>query len=581
MRKWTFTAVLVLAVCFPGLAATRDEVVDLVINQVIASSPHAAKLAGYAMQEPTPAGKNVGVFLSEDLVTLDADTWVVWLDYAPLGWFEHDCALVLVHDTDLSYTVIDVSWFPVVSGNTLYGSFAERVSSPDLFYGNPSLQSQAPRPAPTIVEPPYTLKLMGGTHAVIATGPPNHPASNADQNAMEQALTSGPPAPGVPAGNVSKPKGSKKALCDALDALPKDLDKLYFHYTGHGGPGGLYFGEPPQAPAMTWDQLKDKLKATGAKEFCVTIEACKSGGGKGTLDDLPGSGVTSTDSTHDACFELTGSNFTQAFAGCLKSKDADANKDGKVSYGEAKDWAKAESEKARGQNPQSWGVAGHNETSIIFPWISHSTSHHSSILLHNPSATTAEVGLIAHRADGAYASASVEIPAKGTFQGTPDQLFGEIPRGTGLCVLAESGTAGITGTWITRSTSNPDVTSARGQAVDVSPRLNCQPETSRSMMFSGVPDTADHYSVMVLVNISPAPTNVQLDVRDADGLLLGHDAISLPPMLPVTVAVADLVTPGGGTLSISATADNSPIGGSVFMFDHTGRALTDNATPQP
>lgn len=579
MRNWTFTAVLVLATCLSGFAATRDEVVDLVLNQVIATSPHAAKLAGYAMQKPTPAGANVGVFLSEDLVTLDADSWVVWLDYAPIGWFEHDCALVLVNDADLTYTVVDVSWYPVVEGVTLYGSFAERVSSPDLFYGNPN----PPPLAPVTIESegPYTFKLLGGTHAVIATGPANHPASNADQAAMEKALTSGPPAPGVPKGNVSKPKGSKQALCDALDALPKDLDKLFFHFTGHGNSGAVYFGDPAQAPGMTWSELKDKLAATGAKEFCVTIEACKSGGGKGTLDDLPGSGVTSTDSTHNACFQRSGSNFTQAFAGCLQSAGADANKDGKVSYGEAKDWAKAESAKARGQNPQSWGVAGHNETSIIFPWISYSASHQSSILLHNPSETVAEIGLIAHRADGAYASASVEVPPRGMFQGTPEQLFGTIPRGTGLCVLAESNTAGITGTWVTRSTTNPDLTTARGRAIDVSPRLNCQPEVSRSMMFSAVPDTANHYSVLVLVNVSPAPTNVMLDVIGSDGQSLGDDAIWLPPMLPVTVSVADLVTPGGGTLHISATADNSPIGGAVFMFDQTGHALTDNAAPQP
>ena len=333
---------------------TQQEAMDLVTAQVIDTSPFLTTLAAYSFDAPGPltAGTNVVEFDGPAGVTLGSDAWFFWLDYQPSQWFVHPCAMVFVDDATSVVSVIDCQWFPLIDGVGVYDSFVARTTSPDLFFGNP-----APPPAPVGPPPPGRGGPESGTEcAVLAAGPANHPASNADLNLMMNALMAGGTAPSVPMANIHKTKGSKQALCNLLSGL-NGCRKLFFHWTGHGGKGKLYFGDPPDATmTMTYKELRDKLKATGATDFCITIEACLSGSGAGTLSTLPGTGVTSTDENTCAGFTQTGSCFTKAFTTCIQDVDADKDMNGKVDYVEAKDWAKAQNAKVNGQNPKSWGV---------------------------------------------------------------------------------------------------------------------------------------------------------------------------------------------------------------------------------
>lgn len=360
--KYRILLLLLLTTLLYGqlFALTRSEANNIVLNQVINPSPYSATLVAYSYdpagaQEFLTSGDVVGAFESPNLKTITEDTWFFWLDYFPSTWFVHPAALVFVSDATGEVEVIDVEWFPLINDVFIYGDHNTRISSPDIFYGNPS---------PLINDTPDPIGLVefnAGQWAILAAGPANHPASNKDLDAMEDALTSGPPAPGVPAGNVTKTKGSKQALCDALanlGAQDPPCDKLFFHWTGHGNTTKVFFGDPPDATmTMTYMELANKIKATNAGDFCVSIEACRSGGGLPTLRDvLGGAGVTSTDADHDADFNNDGSYFTQAFATCLKNNAADKDGNGSVSYAEAKAWAQTQSARANGQNPQLWGL---------------------------------------------------------------------------------------------------------------------------------------------------------------------------------------------------------------------------------
>lgn len=334
---------------------TQQDAIDIVTDQVINSSPWVATLAAYSYDAPGPlaAGTVVTEFDGPAGATLSSDQWFFWLDYQPSQWFVHPCALVFVDDLTSAVTVIDCEWFPLIDGVGVYDSYLVRTTSSDLFFGNPM-----PPPAPVGPPAPGRGGAESGTEcAVLVAGPADHPASNADLNLMMNALMAGGTAPSVPMANIMKTKGSKQALCNMLMNLDDNCRKLFFHWTGHGGKGKLYFGDPPDPnETMTYKELRDKLKATGATDFCITIEACLSGSGAGTLSTLPGTGVTSTDADTCAGFTQTGSCFTKAFTTCIKDVAADKDMNGKVDYVEAKDWAKAQNAKVNGQSPQGWGL---------------------------------------------------------------------------------------------------------------------------------------------------------------------------------------------------------------------------------
>jgi hypothetical protein len=354
---------LALFVSLQSWALTRNEVNDIVLNQVIAVSPYNATLVAYSYDPPgadefLKAGDVVGEFESPDLFQVSEDTWFIWLDYTADRWFVHPTALVFVSDASGEVTVIDTEWFPVINGAGVYADFDTRINSPDIFFGDPNPIIDDNPDSDNSLSPNL---LQDGTWAVLVAGPANHPASNADLDAMEDALTSAAPAPAVPAASITKTKGSKANMCTALENLGNQsppCEKLYFHFTGHGNKDNVYFGDPADASQkVPYTELASKIKATNAGEFCVTIEACKSGGGLQTLrDSLGGAGVTSTDAETNARFTSAGSRFTQAFSACLKSEDADTDDDDKVSYAEAHAWAKTQSAAVNGQNPQLWGL---------------------------------------------------------------------------------------------------------------------------------------------------------------------------------------------------------------------------------
>ncbi len=342
-----------------AFALTRPQANAIVINQVITGNQYEAQLAAYSYDPPGPAemlvaGETVSVFDDSTSITVNADTWFFFIDYFPASWFVHPCALVLVDDATSAVTVVDVEWFPKINGVGVYGGLDERIGSPDLFFGNP-----IPPPAPpSIGGGTGVFELANGMWAVLVSGPANHPASNADLDAMMNALMAGAPGPGVPMGNIQKSKGSKADMMTKLMDLANQnppCKKIFFHFTGHGNKDCIYWGDPADATQkMTYAELRDKLQSTNGTEFCTSIEACKSGGGTDELDDLAGDGVTSTDDSTNAGFTNTGSRFTQAFAGCLTSNGADSDGNGKVSYAEAKAWAIKQSEQAKKQNPQGW-----------------------------------------------------------------------------------------------------------------------------------------------------------------------------------------------------------------------------------
>jgi len=358
---WRAVLAAMVVVCWTSsaFALTRAQANAIVLNNVIVGNQYEMELAAYSYDPPGPAeflvaGEIVSVFDDSINVAIAADTWLFFLDYKPASWFVHPCAIVLVDDATGAFTVIDVEWFPTINGVDVYASLAERIASPDLFFGDPNPPPALPPPGGSS----GVIDLTGGKWAILVAGPAMHPASDADLDAMMNALMGGAPGPGVPMANIQKSKGSKADAEAKLMALANQnppCKKLFFHWTGHGNKDCIFWGDPPDRnQKMTYAELRNKLQGTNSQSFCVSIEACKSGGGVDELDDLPGDGVTSTDDKTNAGFTDTGSCFTKAFAGCLTSNGADSDMNGSVSYAEAKAWAVKESAKARGQKPQVW-----------------------------------------------------------------------------------------------------------------------------------------------------------------------------------------------------------------------------------
>lgn len=354
-KKWLSVALFVLFSQHAS-ALTRQQAETIVSNQVIAVSPYNATLVAYTYDPPGPEdmlmpGETLMPFDETSTNVIAESTWFFWLDYTPAAWFVHPAAFVLVSDASSAVEVIDVEWWPKVNGTNVFSSFVERTTSPDIFFGDPSLPPAADAPAFATLSIESAAGDEASTKwAIAVAGPANHPVANLDLNNMSNAWRR----LGVPAGNIKTAKGTKKAFCDQIDALKNQAqpcDKLYFHWTGHGTKDFLLFGHPFDLTneKLTWCQLADKLKATKSKSFCESIEACKSGGGAADLKKkVGGDGVTSTDDSTNAGFNDGGSFFTTAFSGCLTSN--------RTSYADALKWAKEQSTTASNQNPQIWGL---------------------------------------------------------------------------------------------------------------------------------------------------------------------------------------------------------------------------------
>ncbi len=355
---------------------TRQQAIDLVLEQVILPDPEADQLAAFlynrvAPDSLVPAGTEIASWDSGLVVPVPEDSYLFWLDREPDALWLHPTRFVLVTAASGLVLSFDAESWPVVGGEEVRRFPVEGNASPELFYGG-----YAEGPGGYLFTP--VDRPPNGSWGVILAGYNFEGAGDAqgirsDVNRLKKILSGTAHGPEVGAGSITvvgegTPDATGvtlEAFCDSLAAIPPGCNKLYFAYIGHGYDGGIYFRSAHgNDDRVSYKTLAEKLIGTGAKEICLLITACHSGSATGPLGraraegpdgkdtKLKGVVVTSSKTTDTTPIDPDGTPFLKGVVTCMEDSLADLNRDGKVDLAEATAWAKDQDPKVAEPDPQ-------------------------------------------------------------------------------------------------------------------------------------------------------------------------------------------------------------------------------------
>jgi len=290
------TRLPVLLLCFllfapPLLAQPLGplEAENLVLQEVVLSSPNADDLVGFFYQRHTDPllspGRAVESWDGSLTFLTEEPTYFFWLDDDPSSEWMHPARFVFVGaETGLLQVFGAESW-PVVDGVEYRGFTTLGNASPELFHNQYT----------TVIADPWTGETRVTTNTddwvIIAVG--RNQQGEVERRGRENDIerikdyVSGPPqGHGVHEDNITVVSGTdtngatKSEICSAIAALQgAGCEKVYFFYLGHGDGGYMAVKDEDDdgTNEFTYEELACKLLELGDTEVCVVIEACESG----------------------------------------------------------------------------------------------------------------------------------------------------------------------------------------------------------------------------------------------------------------------------------------------------------------
>ncbi len=335
-------------------------------------------------QDALPAGTQIepaftSMNKANPVVVTQNPSWLFMIDLAPGAHFAHPVKLVVVDAKTQAKQVIDTEWWPKINNRQVFNTVSVRADPSIItFYKAPNLIASR---VPKMINP--NLKNIFGTSsscvnwAVIVCGfnDPNdtfHIDTNGIYNVLRNLGVDDSHifymSPQTDDPGVDRPTNVANVqwAISQVASQANSNDKVLFFYSAHGGVDSIACA-PDVDPVgfFTASQLASWLNAINCKEMSIIMEACHSGSfiGKykdGTYvpseDDLTGSGVTnrvvftsaSTDTSSypdvdgpddpNAATDL-GSESIYGFIMAYSEPSADTNHDGKISFGEAFQYA--------------------------------------------------------------------------------------------------------------------------------------------------------------------------------------------------------------------------------------------------
>lgn len=387
---------------FPDIMS-RDEAIDLVVCNVIEPSPLESVMVGFLLKRIEPdslfqAGTIVTDFDSTFTMNVANDSYLFWLDLDPEAFWTHPTQFVLVNARTGGLQIQDSYSWPVINGEQQNHLTFDGNNSPNRVHG--TYASGTPTYTYTPVERPPT-----NSWAIIVTGmnlkkdgTPDAPAIGGDAARAKEILNGVEKGPKIPCANITTVNtgtggdtgATNEEICAAFANLPKDCEKLWVYFVGHGsGEGSGHFvtrganGKPGKLP---WSEVRKKILETKAKEVCIVLMCCFSGdaiddleaalqeGGTGPKIRIKGSVITSSSASQPTDREADGSTWMKALVACWKDCNADLDDNMKITPFEAQAWARANSTKVAGRDPKGKTLGG---DTVTFP-PSHTTTETSS-----------------------------------------------------------------------------------------------------------------------------------------------------------------------------------------------------------
>lgn len=354
---------------------SRQDAIDIVMNDVILPSPYLSKLVAqfhlYAssFDSVLQAGQAVAPFDSAWVGEADGPTYFFWLDNEPDKEFFHSTTFAFVDAQTGFLQVFEAESWPVVDAEPVFFDDAESIYN---VYEN----------CEELV-PEFPLQGGGNTNSwalvVVGKNGGRNPAAREaekrgrknDLERIKEILNGVPGGPQVPGGNITILTGADtlgatmEDLCAALDSLgnlPGDCGKFYFWYLGHGSSSSIITADDK----TKYEDLICKLDSLNADEVCIVIEACHSGGIIDHVNDkdLKGVAITSSEKSGTTSRLSCGTPFHISLLDCMKDPLADGNQDGKVDLLEAAAWAAANDPIVQSDEPQGAIMGGEDDGDV-------------------------------------------------------------------------------------------------------------------------------------------------------------------------------------------------------------------------
>ena len=225
----------------------------------------------------------------------------------------------------------------------------------------------------------------------------------------------------------------------------------------------------------------------------------------------------------------------------------------------------------------------YDETSLLYPWISNREGNFESVLIaNNLSALPVIASLTATRGDGSSETVTRRIEAKGFLAESAASLFTGIGSGPGYSVRLTAPSRHIRGRWVTHSLkAGSGASPSQGVAVVIPTADDPADErVGEEIVFGYLPIGSDFLSAPVIVNLSGASADVNLQFFDHEGNLKGSvDVTALEPGRPFAETL-DVLLPGNEEeVYLIARAGGGLITGVSFIFNKVFfEAAIGNAT---
>ncbi len=358
----------------------QDEAIAEVLDYLSATNPYYEGLVAFLFNKDEknvvqPVGTTFSDYGNTFTNQLSTKSYFFWTDNTPENEWTHPSSFLWYNAWTGEISEQESEYWPFIDGSEYTGFMTAGNSSSELIYGTYATH------APDNVT--YAAQTQPGTTtwALIVTGDNltgsgERKARENDIKRIKNYLNNNPRGPQIPDGNIKVASGTntggatKQQVCDSLDAF-EGCDKLYFFYGGHGSKDGKAVLEGGD---MSWEELACKLLDNGAKEVCVTIEACHSGTAIPALRDKRGPNgeqlkgefvVSSSAALETKRDDNCGTPFYKGLEKCSNDISADRDGNGKITPREAFIWA-AETDPCVGDRDPQWGTIDDDEVITFY-----------------------------------------------------------------------------------------------------------------------------------------------------------------------------------------------------------------------
>lgn len=221
-------------------------------------------------------------------------------------------------------------------------------------------------------------------------------------------------------------------------------------------------------------------------------------------------------------------------------------------------------------------------TQLVYPWLSRNAQFNSILIVNNPNPSTAELVLTARRSNGDTETTQRQITAQGFLRESVASLFPMLGEGSGLCVVLESESADLRGSWVTNNlAAGSGLSPSQGVAINIAPGSMDEERVGDDILYGFLPVTDGLTSAPVVINTHDRPIDVTLEFSDEQGNLLLTDSTTLAglePFLPFAVVANELLPDASVDVSMRAFSQEGQLTGVAFVFNHLSEPAIGNVS---